>query len=339
MSAPRVTIAIPVLDEEPSIRQTLEAICTQTMPAHEIEILVVDGGSRDKTCLIVESISSNEPRLRLLRNPARYQAPALNLALKEARGEFFIRVDARTTIAADYVETCIQLLGEGRAENVGGRMNPRGTSPMGEAISLATSTPFGLGNSHFHYSDQEKFVDTVYLGAWRTETLRGLDGFDEQAHANEDSELNIRLSESGGRILLSPRIHSTYTPRSNWAALRHQYLRYGRWRAYTLWKHPASMKWRQLVPPLFLAALMVTASLGVFLPLAASACYLLIASYCSLVVVAAMITAFPSSTAHLGRLLIIFPTIHLFWGAGVWWNSLRFATGQPRPARCPICRP
>jgi succinoglycan biosynthesis protein ExoA len=339
MSKPRITLAIPVLNEEAFIRETLDAVRSQTVPADEMEILVLDGGSRDRTRLIVESIANTEPRLQLLANPERYQASALNLALEKARGEFFVRVDARTKIAPDYVEICIQLLEEGHAENVGGRMNPRGTSRMGEAIALATSTPFGLGNSYFHYSDQEKFVDTVYLGAWRTKTLRQVGGFDEKAHANEDSELNIRLSESGGRILLSPRIHSTYTPRASWSALRHQYLRYGRWRAYTLWKHPASVKWRQIVPPLFLAALVITAILGLFLPPAAFLCRALVAMYIAVVVGASLITALPNSAPHLGRLLIIFPTIHLCWGAGVWWNSLRFAAGQPRPARCPSCRP
>ena len=276
----------------------------------------------------------------MIANPGRYQAAALNRALAQAHSEFFIRVDARTQIAPDYVASCIQLLEEGRAENVGGRMNPRGSSRMGEAIALATSTPFGLGNSHFHYSDQEKFVDTVYLGAWRTEYLRELGGFDEAAHANEDSELNVRLSEAGGKILLSPRIHSTYTPRASWGALRQQYLRYGRWRAYTLWKHPASLKWRQLVPPVFLAGLVLTAVFGLFLPPAAFLFGTLVATYLALIAGASLITALPHSISHIGRLLIIFPTIHLCWGAGVWWNSLRFATGcEPRPIRCPSCRP
>ncbi len=339
MNEPRITIAIPVLNEEKAIRETLGAVCAQEISGAEMEVLILDGGSGDRTTAIIEEIASADPRLRLLENPGRYQAAALNLALKQARGAFFIRVDARTRIAPDYVETCVRMLEAGQAENVGGRMNPRGTSPMGEAIALATSTPFGLGNSHFHYSDQEKFVDTVYLGAWRTETLRGLGGFDEQAHANEDSELNVRLAKSGGRILLSPRIRSVYTPRSTWSALRQQYLRYGRWRAYTLWKHPASLKWRQLVPPLFLGLVALSAILGLFFPLAAFLCSALIATYLGLILVASVLTALPDSMPHLGRLLIIFPTIHLFWGAGVWWNSLRFAAGRQRPVRSPSCRP
>ena len=335
MMEPRITIAIPVLNEERDIRETLDAVRCQNVPADEIEILVLDGGSQDRTREIVSQLAASDSRIKLLPNPRRYQAAALNRALKEARGRFFIRVDARTRIAPDYVGICVQILEEGIAENVGGKMTPRGTSPMGEAIALATSTPFGLGNSHFHYSNEERFVDTVYLGAWRTETLHHLGGFDEEAHANEDSELNVRLSKSGGRILLSPRIHSIYKPRSTWGALRQQYLRYGRWRAYTLWKHPSSLKWRQLVPPLFLGIVAISAIVGLFVPLAAFLCSALIAAYVAVIIVASLTTAIPGALPHLGRLLIIFPTIHLCWGAGVWWNSLRFAISGRRPARCP----
>ena len=90
MKEPRITIAIPVLNEEEDIRDTLEAICSQKIGADEIEILVLDGGSQDRTREIVNQVAGSDGRVRLLINPGRYQAAALNRALEEARGEFFI---------------------------------------------------------------------------------------------------------------------------------------------------------------------------------------------------------------------------------------------------------
>ena len=116
MNEPRITIAIPVLNEEKAIRETLEAVCAQETSGDAMEILILDGGSGDGTTAIVQEIASADPRLRLLENPQRYQAAALNLALKQARGAFFIRVDARTRIAPDYVETCVQMLEAGQAD-------------------------------------------------------------------------------------------------------------------------------------------------------------------------------------------------------------------------------
>ncbi|MEO2169288.1 MAG: glycosyltransferase family 2 protein, partial [bacterium] len=246
----------------------------------------------------------------------------------------------RTTVAPDYLTTCILLLKEGRAENVGGRMVAVGENAMSRAIASATSTPFGLGNSHFHYATDERLVDTVYLGAWRRKTLLDLGGFDEDAHANEDYELNIRLREAGGRILLSPAVHSTYLPRPDWQGLRRQYTRYGRWRAWTLWKHPTSLRMRQAVPPAFLLALAGATLLSPFLSPARVLLALLAGTYAAAIAAFALITAWPGELAQLGRLLIIFPTIHLCWGCGLWSELMRLATRREhRPTRCARCTP
>ena len=62
------------------------------------------------------------------------------------------------------------------------------------------------------------------------------------------------LGRQVGKILLSPKIVSTYTPRSSLFALWRQYFQYGRWKVCTLQKHPDSLRWRQAVPPLFISA-------------------------------------------------------------------------------------
>lgn len=338
MNEPSVSIAIPVLDEAAWIEETLAAVRNQRDGTPEIEILVVDGGSSDDTLAILKRLAEADPRISVLDNPQRFQAAALNLALGRARGEFFLRVDARSRISEDYVARCVELLEAGRAENVGGRMVPRGTTPMGEAIALATSTPFGMGNSHFHYATEEREVDTVYLGAWRCQTLRDLGGFDERAHANEDYELNVRLREAGGRILLSPEIRSIYVPRSDWPGLRRQYSRYGRWKAWTLWKHPTSLRLRQVVPPAFVLSLALAAALAPWSALAATGLGLLVGSYGAAVLAAACRTALPAHPRHLARLLLIFPTIHLCWGIGLWSELARLASSRrPPPERCPAC--
>ena len=333
MSTVRITVAIPVLNEAKWIEETLLAILAQGEDTPAFEALVMDGGSTDGTLEKVRRMAGSEPRIRLIPNPARIQSAALNIALDQARGEFFVRVDARTRIADDYLVRCIELLETGRAENVGGRMVPRGTTPMGEAIALATSSRFGMGNSYFHYAKEEREVDTVYLGAWRRDTLRALGGFDEEAHANEDYELNIRLREAGGRILLSPKIRSVYLPREDWPGLRRQYSRYGRWKAWTLWKHPSSLRVRQAVPPLFLLTLVLGILLSPFAPLAAAATAALAALYAGVVLLAAALTAFPSEPRHFLRLLLVFPTIHLCWGAGLWSEIVRIASRRRVPPR------
>ena len=54
---------------------------------------------------------------------------------------------------------------------VGGSMQPTGTSPMGEAIAAALSSPVGVGDSSFHFEGEARDVDSVYLGVYRRTVL------------------------------------------------------------------------------------------------------------------------------------------------------------------------
>jgi succinoglycan biosynthesis protein ExoA len=316
---PMVTVVMPVRNEARFIRRSLDAVMAQDYPRDLLEIVVVDGASEDDTASIVRSMSDRHPGLRLLDNPRRIQAAALNLGIRAARGEIVVRVDGHSFVAPDYVSRCVELLSAGRAENVGGRMRPEAEGWAARGIALATSSRFGLGNSKFHYSEGECFVDTVYLGAYRRETLERIGLYDESVDVNEDYELNYRLRRAGGRILLSPRIRSTYHPRTSFGGLARQYVRYGRWKARVLRKHPGSLVWRQAVAPLLVAALVSTA-LAAPVWRAAGLAFAAIAGVYLLACGLAALAAARSEWRLVGAVALAFVTLHLSWGTGMWWG-------------------
>ena len=80
--APTVTVALPVLDEERHLQAALASIAAQTYP-FIMEVLVVDGGSSDQTREIARSYAGLP--VRVLDNPKRIQAAALNVALWRRR--------------------------------------------------------------------------------------------------------------------------------------------------------------------------------------------------------------------------------------------------------------
>ena len=122
-------------------RESLAAVLTQDYPADLMEILVIDGGSTDDTRSIVRTMLYHAKRGRLLDNPKKIQAAALNVGIQAARGEIIARVDGHTIIAPDYVSACVKHLMQRRADNVGGLMRPAGTTYVGRGIALATSSP------------------------------------------------------------------------------------------------------------------------------------------------------------------------------------------------------
>ncbi|MEM4218298.1 MAG: glycosyltransferase family 2 protein [Candidatus Methanomethylicaceae archaeon] len=322
---PVVSILIPMRNEERYIAQCLESILANDYPKDRLEILVIDGMSTDRSREIVQDYAKHYPFLRLLDNPKRIQSAALNIGIRESKGKIIIRMDAHTLYASDYIRRCVELLETTEAANVGGLQRAMGTGYISNAIAIATTTPFGIGNAYFRYAEKEMWVDTVYLGAWRKSTLEALGGFNEDWVVNEDYELNYRLRKAGGKILLSPEIKCWYYVRPSLKALARQYFRYGFWRVKTLVAYPDSLRWRQLAPPTLVIALLL--SLGI-LPINWMLGITVPALYLVANLVASIWTASRKGWKYLPLLPVVFAIIHLSWGTG--FLAGLFKWGIPR---------
>src|SRR6267378_894238 len=89
---PLVSVILPVRDGESSIGDTLESALGQTY--RNIEVIVVDDGSRDRTRAIVEARALRDSRVRVIGQNNRGLAASRNRALAIARGEFIAPLDA-----------------------------------------------------------------------------------------------------------------------------------------------------------------------------------------------------------------------------------------------------
>ncbi|MDH7499050.1 MAG: glycosyltransferase family 2 protein [candidate division NC10 bacterium] len=326
---PLVSVVMPVRNEAALIAQSLAAVLAQDYAADRMEVIVVDGESSDGTREILEQSARSDPRLIILNNPDRIVPCALNLGILHARGEIVVRVDSHTVISSDYVRKCVEYLQRGDAENVGGPMRPSGRSYFGRAVAMATSSPFGIGGSRFHYSEREQYTDTVYLGAYRREALERIGLFDEELICNQDYELNYRLRAAGGRILCSPQIRSLYCCRESPRALFRQYFRYGFWKVQTLKKHPRSLRARQLVAPAFVGGILLLALSGLFFPLAWVLLLLGLFLYLALAGTFALVRILPSESLTLWPgTTLAFLILHLAWGLGFWRGILGLAGSE-----------
>ncbi|HRX19426.1 MAG TPA: glycosyltransferase family 2 protein [Gemmatimonadales bacterium] len=312
-TTPRVTVVVPMRNEASSITECLESILANRLPDGDIEVLVFDGESTDGSAEVVRALAARDPRVRLHDNPERLQAAAFNRGLALARGAHLVRMDAHTLYAPDYIAECVRLLEETGAAGVGGVQQPTGRTVIGRAIAAAVSSRFAAGDAKYRHASAAAWVDTVYLGAWRTDTVRDVGGMNAAWAVNEDYEMNIRLRAAGGRMYLSPTIRSTYFVRGSLAKLARQYFRYGFWKVRTLLAHPLSVRWRQLVAPAFVVSLLVTPLL-VHLFGALGAAHL--GLYAAANLAASVITAAGSSWRHLPVLPVVFFLIHLSWGSG-----------------------
>jgi GT2 family glycosyltransferase len=251
-----------------------------------------------------------------LDNEKKITPTAFNLGIRNAKGNIVAIIGAHCSLAPDYISNCVHYLSTREADCVGGPIENIGEGFWGQAISLAMSSPFGVGDAHFRYSHQERYVDTLAFGAYRHEVFDEIGLFDEKLVRNQDYDLNYRLRKAGGKILLTPAIKSRYYTRSSLKKLCSQYLKYGFWKVRMLQKYPRSVRARQLVPPLFALSLLLSGALSMISNLAVWMFALVIASYLSLSLAFSFSIAARKGWRYLPALPVIFACLHLSWGLG-----------------------
>ena len=202
-----VSVVVPCRNEIRHIRAFLDSVLRQELGRIEMEVLIADGMSDDGTRLVLDEFERRFAAIRVLDNPEKIVSTALNRAIREARGEIIIRMDAHTTYAPDYVRSCVEVLHETNADNVGGPALTRADGYIAQAIALAFHTPFASGGAKFRDPRYEGPVDTVTYGCWRKSTLERIGLFDEKLVRGQDYELNVRILSCGGTVWQSPKNH------------------------------------------------------------------------------------------------------------------------------------
>lgn len=322
MSAPgttvhRVSVIAPCRNEVGHIDAFCDSALAQALPpGWEMEVLVADGESDDGTRERLVQRCAADTRLQWISNPGRIVSTGLNACIAHARGAIIVRLDIHTRFAPDYVARCLAALERTGADNVGGPWVAQGTGPMGRAIAAAFQCRWVVGGARSRDVGYEGPVDTVYLGSWPRAVFERIGGFDEALVRNQDDEHNLRLRLAGGRIWQSPQIRSFYHPRDSLKHLFAQQRQYGYWRPFVMHKHGQAGSARQLVPAIFVAALVVLILCAPWTmwPLAA-----LVVSYTVYVVLASISAAHHASDWSLSpRLPVVIATYHVAYGLGTW---------------------
>lgn len=259
MSArPGVSVIVPARNAGATLPAALDSILAQDYPG-PVEIIVADGSDGPATA---DLLREHYPQVRRIDNPDRGIAAGLNRALAVARHPVVQRCDAHAALPPGYIARAVEVLLRTGAANVGGRVNPVGTTPFERAVALATTCRLGAGNARYRVGGPAGPVDTVFPGTFRRAALEAAGSFDETLLRNEDYEMNWRLREAGGTVWFAPDLAADYRPRASFTELARQYCGYGRWKRAMLRRHPRSLRARQLAPPLLLLALVLSALLA-----------------------------------------------------------------------------
>ena len=321
------SVVIPLRNEEAYIEQCLQSLLRQDYPADQLEVLLVDGMSTDRTCAIIEDYSARYPYMVLLNNPHKTVPFAMNIGIRAARGRYIVRLDAHSAYADNYITKCIEFLEKTGADNVGGVAETRGEGFWGSAIALMLSSRFGVGNSAFRIGAEDGYVDTVPFGAFRREVFEKYGYYDERLTRNQDNEMNYRIRKNGGKIYLTNEIKLTYFSRSTIRGIAKMAFQNGKWNVITSFLCPGTMGVRHFVPFAFVLSLLLWPLAGLlfnsgfFLKCLA----LELALYLCLNIGFSLAIALKNSFKYFLALLLLFPLFHICYG----WGSLAGLLKQP----------
>lgn len=311
---------MPVLNEEDHLIDAVGAVLAQDFDG-ELEVVLALGPSTDDTDNVAKEIASRDVRVRLVSNPSGRTPAALNVALSVAQYGVVVRVDAHSELPPNYLQVALETLQRTGADNVGGVMNAVGVTDVEQAIAIAMKSKLGVGGASFHVGGEEGEALTVYLGAFRAETLRKVGGYDEHFDRAQDWELNHRIRQAGGTVWFNPEMAVTYRPRRNFKALASQYFQYGQWRREVMRTYPSTVSARYLAPPILVAGLgggiaLVFAGIAsrsrkaTLLGLAAPA------GYAALVTLGGLVISRGAEPAVRRKVPVALATMHLAWGSG-----------------------
>ena len=301
-SSPSVSVVIPALNAAGPIRAALKSVEAQTYQ-YIVETIVAAGDPEtEQAARLLGAI--------VVGNPSGKTPSALNKAIAAASGEIIVRLDAHAVLPPDYVARAVETMQRTGAVNVGGMQIPVGTTYWERSIAAAMSSPVGAGNARYRTGGTEGEIETVYLGVYDKQAVDRLGGFDEDFVRNQDYELNHRIIRAGGKVWFDPELKVEYTPRGSLKALWSQYYQYGKAKRMFFRRHPGSLRFRQIGPPVLVLGLGACLIGSFFWPVAA-----LVPGAYVLGVAAATYRQPSDSRPFLGTIAAVI-TMHIAWGVG-----------------------
>lgn len=248
-----ISIIVACRNEERYIEKCIDSLLRQSLILGNIEILIIDGESSDRTYSIIKQLSLKDSRIRIFRNNRSTKVFAVNIGFKEAKGEFIAICDAHAEYDSYYLSECLKVLeSDSSVSCVSGPIRSKGETNFGKAVAIAMSNRIGVGSSAHRNPCYNGFCDTVIFPLFRRELLNKIGLYDEYFEINHDDDYCYRIIKTGGKLFINSSAKCTYYVRNDPFSLFSQFFQYGYWQLAFYMKHKVLRSIRQYVPISFL---------------------------------------------------------------------------------------
>ena len=323
----RISVIIPCRNEEKYIASCLTSFVEMDYPKNLLEIIIVDGRSKDKTLEIVHNFQLRYPFIKVIDNPNLFVPHALNIGIKNSISEFIMIASAHSFFEKNYISEVFKALETLNCDGAGGVLKTDVKNKTRKTLSICKvlSNRFGVGNSQFRVGTNKPIsADIVPFGIYRKTILESAGFYNERLKRNQDMELSKRMIEKGNKIYLIPSAKSTYFAREAYKALALNNFGNGLWIPLTVFvtKKFSSLSLRHFIPMIFLLSLLLPLILMFIEPSIGLIALISFISYSILLaIVSYKIT--DESTSFL-FVLFAFIVLHFSYGIGSLIGLIRF---------------
>src|ERR1041384_6388209 len=194
----KVSVVVPVRDEEDSIRELLDSLLTQTRPPDEI--MITDGGSTDATPQIIEEYIRKGAPVRLISAGAALPGRGRNLGAAQASHEWLGFTDAGIRLENNWLAALVaKAEADDNVDVVYGSWQPVTDTFFKQCAAIAYVPP---PTSHNGIVTRPRFIASTLL---RREAWQAVNGFPEELRSAEDLVFMDRVENAGYRFVFEPR--------------------------------------------------------------------------------------------------------------------------------------
>ena len=256
---PKVTIGICVKDFEATIKKAMDSIINQDFPHEFMELIVVDGCSKDKTLSIIKEYFSKVN----IKSKVFYENQGLGYArqivVDNASGDYIVWVDGDLVLPKDYVRKQVEFMECNPTVGIAG--GKYGMLPEANLVATLENILYTVNISK-HIGKANTKLPGTEGSIYRVKAIRQVDGFDENIKgAAEDMDAAYRVVAAGWLTYITQNVFYE-SCRETWKSHWNQYVWWGYGAHYIRHKHGNLFPLWQIMPPVASLTALLRSSLA-----------------------------------------------------------------------------
>jgi cellulose synthase/poly-beta-1,6-N-acetylglucosamine synthase-like glycosyltransferase len=230
VSPPKVSIIVATLNSERTLNECLKAIFELNYPKDLLEVIVVDGCSKDATVKIAEKYP-----VKVFSAPLNAPA-AYNYAMKIVSNDILGFIDADAKVEKEWLNKLIAYLDDPQVAGVSGSIETWNTENF-----WARSIGYDIKNRYNRLKTYVTRIATMNL-LLKKNIIEEIGGFDEDLPTQYDTDLGVRITSKGYKIAFNPSAKCYHFNRSTVHDYSKQQLQYGKNTVKLYFKHSNLIK-------------------------------------------------------------------------------------------------